>query len=385
MQAERLLRQIERLYRALPLGSVVDGKVLVVHGGISEKTDFNLLWTLDRFKLSSLMDPPQDDESGIESREKQEWRQVFDLLWSDPQAAEGCAHNTMRGAGTYFGPDVTEKFLERNNLSLLVRSHECKLEGYEVVHNNKCITIFSASDYYEVGSNKGAYVKLSGCPLSPQFVQFQASGACKGNKGRRLTFRQRVGLVERSALRSLASTIEAKRSSLETEFRTRDPQSTGTMSVGEWCEAMQAGTGLAVPWRMLRDRVLSPLAAEDAARTGRVQYAETFCGPGRVGVGAPPRIKSSDDSGAYVTEALYRDKMALETLFSALDTDHSGTISMSELKQACALLPSNNTEPGQLSARLARCLDFNHDGRVDLNEFLEAFRLADAAVTARGL
>jgi diadenosine tetraphosphatase ApaH/serine/threonine PP2A family protein phosphatase len=63
--------------------------------------------------------------------------QVFDLLWSDPQAAEGCSPNTMRGAGTYFGPDVTEKFLERNNLNLLVRSHECKLEGYEVVHNNK--------------------------------------------------------------------------------------------------------------------------------------------------------------------------------------------------------------------------------------------------------
>lgn len=63
--------------------------------------------------------------------------QVFDVLWSDPQATEGCSPNTLRGAGTYFGPDVTEDFLSRNDLRLLVRSHECKLEGYEVAHNSK--------------------------------------------------------------------------------------------------------------------------------------------------------------------------------------------------------------------------------------------------------
>ncbi|CAB3376156.1 Hypothetical predicted protein, partial [Cloeon dipterum] len=369
MQSERLLHQIERLYRALPLGTVVDSQVLVVHGGISNKTDLREIWTLDRFKLASLMDPPQsakENPDGTEeddTPERRAWRQVFDILWSDPQVADGCSHNTLRGAGTYFGPDVTEEFLRRHDLRLLVRSHECKLEGYELAHNNKCITIFSASDYYEVGSNKGAYVKLSGNPLTPQFVQFQVSAA-KSNK-RRLTFRQRVGLVERSALKSLAATIEARRIGLEAEFKTRDPESKGTISVKEWCEAMQNGTGLSVPWRLLRDRVLSPAAAEEAAKTGLIKYSETFCGPG-------------SQSGCYVTEALYRDKMALESLFSALDTDHSGTISMTELKQACSLLPNDGSEPGQLCTRLARCLDFNQDGRVDLNEFLEAFRLVES-------
>lgn len=62
--------------------------------------------------------------------------QVFDILWSDPQVGNGCIPNALRGAGTYFGPDVTKRFLEKNRMMYLVRSHECKPEGYEVIHEN---------------------------------------------------------------------------------------------------------------------------------------------------------------------------------------------------------------------------------------------------------
>jgi diadenosine tetraphosphatase ApaH/serine/threonine PP2A family protein phosphatase len=63
--------------------------------------------------------------------------QVFDILWSDPQPADGCIANSLRGAGTYFGPDVTEKFLQKHKLLYLIRSHECKPEGYELTHGSK--------------------------------------------------------------------------------------------------------------------------------------------------------------------------------------------------------------------------------------------------------
>lgn len=83
------------------------------------------------------------------------------------------------------------------------------------------ITIFSASNYYELGSNKGAYLKLVGPQLTTHFVQYTSA------KTKRLTFRQRVGLVESSAIRELSGQILANKASLLTEFLKYDPEETG--------------------------------------------------------------------------------------------------------------------------------------------------------------
>lgn len=92
-----------------------------------------------------------------------------------------------RGAGTCFGPDVTNQFLQRYNLTTIVRSHECKSDGYEIMHSGNVITVFSASNYYEIGSNRGAYIKF-GQNSDRYFVQFTAAAS----KTRKLTFRQQV-------------------------------------------------------------------------------------------------------------------------------------------------------------------------------------------------
>jgi len=72
---------------------------------------------------------------------------MCELLWSDPQPQMGRSPS-KRGVGIQFGPDVTHRFLRLNNLDYIIRSHEVKQEGYEVAHDGKCITVFSAPNYW---------------------------------------------------------------------------------------------------------------------------------------------------------------------------------------------------------------------------------------------
>ena len=98
---------------------------------------------------------------------------MCELLWSDPQPMFGRSPS-KRGVGCQFGPDVTRRFLEKNNLDYVVRSHEVKDQGYEVNHDGKCITVFSAPNYCDTMGNKGAFINIKGNDLTPKYVTYEA-------------------------------------------------------------------------------------------------------------------------------------------------------------------------------------------------------------------
>ena len=97
-----------------------------------------------------------------------------ELLWSDPWKKSGWKPS-RRGAGINFGEDISQKFLNENNLKLLIRSHQVKMEGYEIQHGGKVITLFSAPNYCDLQGNKGAIIKLKGEEMEPNFISFEAS------------------------------------------------------------------------------------------------------------------------------------------------------------------------------------------------------------------
>ncbi|XP_075285225.1 serine/threonine-protein phosphatase with EF-hands 1 isoform X2 [Opisthocomus hoazin] len=396
---KQILCLLRDVFSWLPLATIIDSKVLILHGGISDTTDLDFLNALERSKLKSLMRPPKSggdrqdqvtertpttrpsahianrnvagntqhisssgstEPSGSNSSSDptlKEWKQILDILWSDPRSQNGCTPNKCRGGGCYFGPDVTAKLFERYNLKMLIRSHEFKPEGYEISHDGKVITIFSASNYYEEGSNRGAYIKLNP-ELIPRFVQYRVS-----KYTRRQHLRERVSTIESAALKSLREKIYAHRSELTSAFAQYDPNSTGKISVDDWAAAMESVLQLELPWRMLRPQ----LAQMDP--DGDIDFMSCFYD---LKIDQP--IKEVQPA---LAETLCRYRKDLEIIFNIIDKDHSGLISLEEFSQTWRLFTAHLGIDvcDEALDKLVLSIDYNKDGHIDFNEFLEAFHV----------
>lgn len=155
--SETFVELFAEVFCFLPLAHVLNQKVFVVHGGLFSVDGVKLsdIKTIDRF-----CEPP---EEGL----------MCELLWSDPQPLPGRGPS-KRGVGLSFGADVTKRFLQDNSLDLVVRSHEVKDEGYEIEHDGKLITVFSAPNYCDQMGNKGAFIRFEAPTLKPNIVTFAA-------------------------------------------------------------------------------------------------------------------------------------------------------------------------------------------------------------------
>ena len=140
----------------LPVCHVINDAVFVVHGGLcSRDVTLEELQNIDR------------------TCEPVKGSLLEELLWSDPHMHKG-RKPSARGAGVNFGPDITERFLEINKLSMIIRSHEFKQKGYDIQHRGKLITVFSAPNYCGKRNNKGAYIKLDD-QMKPDYCTFDAA------------------------------------------------------------------------------------------------------------------------------------------------------------------------------------------------------------------
>ena len=153
---------ITEIFDYLPLAHVLAGKIFVVHGGLY---------------MSDALEPPSLDEIRAVNRVRQppeDGSLMSDLLWADPQDLPG-RMPSKRGIGYSFGPDVTKRFLEKNGLSMIIRSHEVKYMGYEVMHDGCLATVFSAPNYCDRMGNLGAFAKFTAPEMKPEFVTFKES------------------------------------------------------------------------------------------------------------------------------------------------------------------------------------------------------------------
>ncbi|CAG9529810.1 unnamed protein product, partial [Cercopithifilaria johnstoni] len=364
--ANALVKLLEDIFSWLPLATIIDNKIFVAHGGISDTTNLDDLKNLLRYEYGSVITPPLSFD-GIERKkiDTKGWKLILDILWSDPKEQNGCSANVFRGGGSCFGPDITRTFLEKYQLDMIVRSHECKYEGYELTHNDKVLTIFSASNYYEYGSNRGAYVKFLGAKHEPHFVQYQATKAHR----QAVSARERIDAVEQSALKNLLTQLNVLNKQLQSEYELLDPSNTGKISIYKWCKCVESVSGLNLPWYSLAPRLVT--VTDDGKN---VLYKQN---PSDVQIFSGN--KGIIQKKPHVVEILYRHKNTLEALFRFMDKDHSGFVSVDEFIDGCKILGQYTRNPLEIPhlEQIAESIDFNKDGLIDLNEFLEAFRLVD--------
>jgi serine/threonine-protein phosphatase with EF-hand domain len=85
-------------------------------------------------------------------------------------------------------------------------------------------------------------------------------------------------------------------------------------------------------------------------------------------------LKNEDN----IIEQMYKHKKILQGIFRAIDTDNSGLISKEEFRECCQLVNSYDSKlklSNESIEQIADTIDFNKDGLINLNEFLEAFRI----------
>uniref|UniRef100_A0A7N0UZU4 Serine/threonine-protein phosphatase n=1 Tax=Kalanchoe fedtschenkoi TaxID=63787 RepID=A0A7N0UZU4_KALFE len=139
--------RFNRLFNWLPLAALIEKKIICMHGGIGRSINHVE-------QIESLQRPISMEAGSIV---------LMDLLWSDPtenDGVEGLRPNA-RGPGLVtFGPDRVMEFCNNNDLQLIVRAHECVMDGFERFAQGHLITLFSATNYCGTANNAGAILVL---------------------------------------------------------------------------------------------------------------------------------------------------------------------------------------------------------------------------------
>ncbi|KAA3455443.1 serine/threonine-protein phosphatase BSL3 [Gossypium australe] len=139
--------RINRLFNWLPLAALIEKKIICMHGGIGR--------SISHVEQIENLQRPITMEAGSIV--------LMDLLWSDPtenDSVEGLRPNA-RGPGLVtFGPDRVMEFCNNNDLQLIVRAHECVMDGFERFAQGHLITLFSATNYCGTANNAGAILVL---------------------------------------------------------------------------------------------------------------------------------------------------------------------------------------------------------------------------------
>lgn len=152
---EAVWRCFNAVFAWMPLAATIERKIFCVHGGLG-------LTVTSLQQVASIPRPVLKAEGAL----------LMDLLWSDPASHDsvrgiqlnaqrlGIEHTPDRppvpGECTTFDAQRVDTFCRENAIHLIVRAHECVMDGFERFASGRLVTVFSASRYCNTYENAGA-------------------------------------------------------------------------------------------------------------------------------------------------------------------------------------------------------------------------------------
>ena len=135
---KKVYGELRELFDLLYHSAVVEGKYLMLHGGLPENVISlsDIAWAHETHPVKSHLE---------------------EILWSDP-GEEEISYPSPRGAGRIFGREVARTTLGRLGVKTLIRSHE-PCDGVAVQQKGRVLTLFSRKGppYY---NSQAAYLEI---------------------------------------------------------------------------------------------------------------------------------------------------------------------------------------------------------------------------------
>lgn len=176
-----VFQKMNDLFEWMPLGAVIaekstQNRILCIHGGIGNSIakleDIDKIQRPLRVNLGNITDTVQ--------------QMCMDILWSDPTASDevlGMQQNTIRDPTRVnnimcYGPDIVDRFLKQNQISMIVRSHQNPLDAIDKFSANQLITISSCTNYNGTTQNNACMLLIQKkLVISPKIIQPVTTGS----------------------------------------------------------------------------------------------------------------------------------------------------------------------------------------------------------------
>jgi len=151
-----IFRKLNNLFELFPLGTIIDNKILCVHGGIG--TSISKLSDINNIKR------PFKIAQEVQTLEQQ---MVMDLLWSEySDEINEVSINDERdikktGSILKYGKDRLTRFIEENNLMMVITSHQFIQEGVKDCCDQKLLQVYSVTNYMDKYNNMGGMISIN--------------------------------------------------------------------------------------------------------------------------------------------------------------------------------------------------------------------------------